>query len=112
MAVSDYRRRDLRPHRAKALNEYSRRHIMLALPSLGLTALGATSVALRSVSAQPTGPDIELESYSSTWLPDGVQSRFINNINGLRVHVMEAGYETSNRPALLLLDGFLELAYS
>jgi pimeloyl-ACP methyl ester carboxylesterase len=33
-------------------------------------------------------------------------------VNGLRVHVLEAGYETSGRPALLLLHGFPELAYS
>jgi pimeloyl-ACP methyl ester carboxylesterase len=53
-----------------------------------------------------------LEPYPSTWLPDGVRSRFVDNINGLRVHVLEAGYETANRPALLLLHGFPELAYS
>ena len=39
-------------------------------------------------------------------------SRFVNNVNGLRVHVLEAGFETPNRPALLLLHGFPELAYS
>ncbi|NKB33837.1 MAG: alpha/beta fold hydrolase [Pseudomonadales bacterium] len=50
--------------------------------------------------------------YPDEWLPDGVRSRFVDNINGLRVHVLEAGYETPNRPALLLLHGFPELAYS
>ncbi len=94
------------------MNEYSRRHIMFVLSTLGLTPLGAASVVSRSVSAQPTGPGIELDPYPSAWLPDGVRSRFVNNINGLRVHVLEAGYETPNRPALLLLHGFPELAYS
>ena len=94
------------------MNEYSRRHIMLVLSTLGLAPLGAASVVSRSVSAQPTGPGIELDPYPSAWLPDGVRSRFVNNINGLRVHVLEAGYETPNRPALLLLHGFPELAYS
>ena len=50
--------------------------------------------------------------YPDEWLPDGVRSRFVDNVNGLRVHVLEAGFETSNRPALLLLHGFPELAYS
>ena len=94
------------------MTEYSRRQIMLAVPSLGLASLGAASVASRSVSAQPTGAGVELEPYPSDWLPAGVRSRFVNNVNGLRVHVLEAGYETPNRPALLLLHGFPELAYS
>ena len=40
--------------------EYSRRHIMLALPSLGLASLGVASVVSRRVYAQPTGLGIEL----------------------------------------------------
>ena len=94
------------------MNEYSRRQLMLAFPSLGLASLGAVSLASRRVYAQPTGSDVELEPYRSDWLPDGVRSRFVNSINGLRVHVLEAGYETPRRPALLLLHGFPELAYS
>ena len=53
-----------------------------------------------------------MHPYRQEWLPDGVRSRFVNNVNGLRVHVLEAGFETPNRPALLLLHGFPELAYS
>ena len=34
------------------------------------------------------------------------------NINGLTMHVLEAGFETQGRPCLLLLHGFPELAYS
>jgi pimeloyl-ACP methyl ester carboxylesterase len=44
-------------------------------------------------------------------LPAGIRSRFADGINGLRMHVLEAGFETSGRP-LLLLHGFPELAYS
>jgi pimeloyl-ACP methyl ester carboxylesterase len=50
--------------------------------------------------------------YDRAALPPGIRSRFIDNINGLRMHVLEAGYETSGRPCLLLLHGFPELAYS
>lgn len=45
-------------------------------------------------------------------LPAGIRSRFLDSINGLRVHILEAGFETSGRPCALLLHGFPELAYS
>jgi pimeloyl-ACP methyl ester carboxylesterase len=45
-------------------------------------------------------------------LPPGVRSRFVDGINGLRMHVLEAGFEAPDRPCLLLLHGFPELAYS
>src|SRR4030081_49064 len=45
-------------------------------------------------------------------LPPGIRSRFVDGINGLRMHVLEAGYETRGRPCVLLLHGFPELAYS
>lgn len=45
-------------------------------------------------------------------LPDSVRSRFIEGINGLTVHVLEAGFESRDRPCVLLLHGFPELAFS
>ncbi|MBN9510857.1 MAG: alpha/beta fold hydrolase [Alphaproteobacteria bacterium] len=36
----------------------------------------------------------------------------VPGINGLDMHVLEAGFETPGRPCLLLLHGFPELAYS
>jgi pimeloyl-ACP methyl ester carboxylesterase len=45
-------------------------------------------------------------------LPPGIRSRFVEGINGLRMHVLEAGFETRGRPCVLLLHGFPELAYS
>src|SRR3978361_451952 len=45
-------------------------------------------------------------------LPSGIRSRFVEGINGLRMHVLEAGFETKGRPCVLLLHGFPELAYS
>ncbi len=44
-------------------------------------------------------------------LPDGIGARFVDNGNGLRMHLLEAGAGTG-RPLLLLLHGFPELAYS
>ena len=45
-------------------------------------------------------------------LPPGIRSRFVDNVNGLRMHVLEAGFETPGRPAVLMIHGFPELAYS
>ncbi len=45
-------------------------------------------------------------------LPDGIRSRFVPGINGMTMHVLEAGFEQPGRPAVLLLHGFPELAYS
>ena len=51
-------------------------------------------------------------AYGQATLPDSIRSRFIENVNGLRVHMLEAGFETPNRPCILFLHGFPELAYS
>src|SRR6187549_3348276 len=45
-------------------------------------------------------------------LPHGIRSRFVPEINGLDMHVLEAGFETPGNPLVLLLHGFPELAYS
>src|ERR1700712_1128529 len=45
-------------------------------------------------------------------LPAAIRSRYVDGINGLRMHVLEAGFETSGRPCVLLLHGFPELAFS
>jgi pimeloyl-ACP methyl ester carboxylesterase len=45
-------------------------------------------------------------------LPAGVRARFVAGVNGLRMHVLEAGSAVPGRPCLLLLHGFPELAYS
>lgn len=44
-------------------------------------------------------------------LPGGISARFVDNGNGLRMHLLEAG-AGGDRPLLLLLHGFPELAYS
>ncbi|MDA8248824.1 MAG: alpha/beta hydrolase [Rhodospirillales bacterium] len=45
-------------------------------------------------------------------LPPGVRARFVADVNGLAMHVLEAGFEPPGRPCVLLLHGFPELAYS
>src|ERR1700722_16730216 len=53
-----------------------------------------------------------LPPYGNGTLPPGIRSRTVSNVNGLTVHMLEAGFETADRPAVLLLHGFPELAYS
>src|SRR5215470_15044640 len=53
-----------------------------------------------------------LPAYGNGAIPAGIRSRHIANVNGMTVHILEAGYETAGRPAVLLLHGFPELAYS
>src|SRR5580658_8902919 len=53
-----------------------------------------------------------LPPYGNGTLPAGIRSRQIANVNGMTVHILEAGYETPGRPAVLLMHGFPELAYS
>jgi pimeloyl-ACP methyl ester carboxylesterase len=43
-------------------------------------------------------------------LPGGIRARIVAGVNGLDMHLLEAG--EPGRPALLLLHGFPELAYS
>src|SRR6266545_1566659 len=65
------------------------------------------------MSVQPvTARADTLPPYGNGTLAAGIRSRGVNNNNGLMVHVLEAGYESTGRPCLLLLHGFPELAYS
>jgi pimeloyl-ACP methyl ester carboxylesterase len=54
----------------------------------------------------------ELAPLDAEALPPGIRSRFVPGINGLLLHVLEAGTADRTRPLVLLLHGFPELAYS
>ncbi len=45
-------------------------------------------------------------------LPAGIRPRLIGPVNGLSMHVLEAGFENPDNPCVVLLHGFPELAYS
>jgi len=53
-----------------------------------------------------------LPPYGSGTIPAGIRSRAVANVNGLTVHMLEAGFDRPGRPGVLLLHGFPELAYS
>lgn len=58
---------------------------------------------------QSANPDV---AYGSTTIPIGIRSRMVTGVNGITMHALEAGFEEANRPAVLLVHGFPELAYS
>jgi pimeloyl-ACP methyl ester carboxylesterase len=94
-------------------DELTRRNLMQGLAAvLGLGVLTrrarGADVGEQAAPAEAAGA----EPYSSAVLPPTIRSRFVNNGNGIRMHVLEAGFETRPRPAVVLLHGFPELAYS
>jgi len=58
---------------------------------------------------RPTNTDV---LYGRNTLPGGIRSRLIDNNNGIVMHILEAGFETTGRPCVVLLHGFPELAYT
>jgi pimeloyl-ACP methyl ester carboxylesterase len=53
-----------------------------------------------------------MEPLEPATLPPGIRSRFVADINGLNMHVLEAGFAAAGRPLVLMLHGFPEIAYS
>jgi pimeloyl-ACP methyl ester carboxylesterase len=53
-----------------------------------------------------------LPPYGNGTLVSGIRSRTVTNINGLSMHVLEAGFEKPDRLLLLLLHGYPDLCYS
>jgi pimeloyl-ACP methyl ester carboxylesterase len=87
----------------------SRRAFLATTTGLGTLAMAPGSPARGAV----VNTDFSTMSpYGNGTIPTGIRSRQIPNVNGMTVHILEAGYETPGRPAVLLLHGFPELAYS
>jgi pimeloyl-ACP methyl ester carboxylesterase len=77
----------------------------------GLTA-SVTAAAVSRPAGQQALTTGLIGPLPSNVLPAGVRSRFVDNVNGLRMHVLEAGFEKRSGRALLLVHGYPELAYS
>jgi len=87
----------------------SRRRLLQVLAAVAVPAVAGVPAFAAQPQGTSTAPIGPLEA---ALLPPGVRSRFVDNVNGLRMHVLEAGFESPGRPALLLLHGYPELAYS
>jgi pimeloyl-ACP methyl ester carboxylesterase len=80
-----------------------------------LAALAPASLASKARAEPTSAQTADAVPLSQTVLPRGVRARFVNNVNGIRMHVLEAGFAPSageQRPTVLLVHGFPELAYS
>jgi pimeloyl-ACP methyl ester carboxylesterase len=85
----------------------SRRGILLG------AAAGALVLSRRDARAAIVNTDLaSLPPYGNGTLPAAVRSRMVAGVNGLTVHMLEAGFEDAGRPTVVLLHGFPELAYS
>jgi pimeloyl-ACP methyl ester carboxylesterase len=92
----------------------TRRRLMQGLVAAALApaVVPANGHARVPVQRAPDGKVTGRIAYDRAKQHPGIRSRFVSNINGLTIHALEAGFEGKNRPALLLLHGFPELAYS
>src|SRR5262245_14334735 len=89
------------------LERFSRRRF-LEISTGGLTLASALPVRAAIVRTDHA----KLQPYGHRTLPSGIRARVVTGVNGLDMHLLEAGHETQGRPALLLLHGFPEIAYS
>jgi len=94
-----------------SISSFSRRDFFVAASAGAAGAIAlAQSTAARAAIVRT---DIaRLPPYGNGTIPAGIRARAVANVNGMTVHMLEAGYETAGRPAVLLLHGFPELAYS
>jgi pimeloyl-ACP methyl ester carboxylesterase len=74
--------------------------------------VAVSAAAAAGIVRRPAQTVTSLPPYGNGTVPAGIRSRNIANVNGLSVHILESGFEQPGRPAILLLHGFPELAYS
>jgi pimeloyl-ACP methyl ester carboxylesterase len=97
-----------------ATSAVSRRDFVATALAASALAAGAFGLASVPVPARAAivRPSADLPPYGNGTIHPGIRSRMVENVNGLTVHILEAGFETPGRPAVLLLHGYPELAYS
>ena len=91
----------------RAASELSRREFVAIAAAAGFVRVQApaqSSIVRTDLSTLPP--------YGNGTIPSGIRSRVIANVNGLSVHMLEAGFDRPGRRLVLLLHGFPELAYS
>jgi pimeloyl-ACP methyl ester carboxylesterase len=76
-----------------------------------LTALSALPIRGGAIPTAATPQRNTNVLYGQDTLALGIRSRIIDNNNGVKMHILEAGFETE-RPCVILLHGFPELAYT
>ena len=78
----------------------------------GVAACAPAAIATRARARPMEAQASDIGPLSAAVLPPGVRARVVSNVNGIRMHVLEAGFGGERRPGVLLVHGFPELAYS
>ena len=91
----------------ETMTNLSRRDFLATAAGLGTLATSQNTRARPDIVQNDFST---LPPYGSGTIPAGIRSRLIKNVNGLTVHISEAGYETPGQPTFMLLHGFPELA--
>ena len=97
--------------RVETIANLSRRAFLATTAAAGLSRLAVAQGQPARAALVKTDVST-LPPYGGGTISAGIRSRHIANVNGMTVHILEAGYESPGRPAVLLLHGFPELAYS
>jgi pimeloyl-ACP methyl ester carboxylesterase len=84
--------------------------ILLARSSIA-SPLGTSNQEGEGAQSAATRRNENVE-YGKDMLPSGIRSRYVDNNNGVKMHVLEAGFEGRSRPCILFLHGFPELGYT
>lgn len=87
---------------------FSRRHILQGAGAL-LAHSVLTSGLVEADESDTKNKDV---LYGQSTLPVGIRSRQIDTHNGATLHILEAGFDAPDKPSVVLLHGFPELAYS
>jgi pimeloyl-ACP methyl ester carboxylesterase len=72
----------------------------------------ANSAASSKVGAFESIGQNHAVEYGRETLSPGIRSRYVDNNNGVRMHILESGFEKPGRPCVVFLHGFPELAYT
>jgi len=88
----------------------SRRQVLKSAALLAPAVMGRSAIARsRGQTAPQSG---SLTPLDQGVLPRGIRARYVEGVNGIRMHVLEAGFDGDRRPGVLMVHGFPELAYS
>ena len=79
---------------------------------LSMGAASFVAASFRMARAKSLGETImDTSDFGNGTLPSTIRSRMVHGVNGLDVHILESGYQSPDRPLILLLHGFPDLAY-
>lgn len=87
----------------------SRRKFLIGAAALSIACAPRPAQSFTSYASE--FDPVTLPPYGNGTLAPGIRSRIVFNINGLSMHVLEAGFDEPDRPLVLLLHGFPDLCY-